>query len=227
MRFALGLTAAVAVAAWYAGPGFNFGNSMARLKSGPAAVPAAVGPHFSAANHVTPPNVSLENVTTTAHERDVHSFARPTEARVTHVALDLTADFETRRLSGTATLTLHSTPTAREIVLDTRDLTIETVTDGQGRPLSHHLTPADAILGRALHVTLPDDRRTLVVRYTTGAHAAALQWLKPAQTAGGKEPYLFSQGQAILTRSWIPTQDSPGIRQTTRRASSCRSRWSR
>ena len=31
---------------------------------------------------------------------------------------------------------------------------------------------------------------------------------------GGAHPYLFSQGQAILTRTWIPTQDSPGIRQT-------------
>jgi len=153
-------------------------------------------------------------VTPSVHERDVHSFARPTEARVTHVVLDLSADFAAHRLSGAATLTIHSAPDAREIVLDTRDLTIDSVTDGEGRPLSHRLAPPDPVLGRALHVTLPGDRRTIVIHYTTSPSAAALQWLQPAQTAGGKEPYLFSQGQAILTRSWIPTQDSPGIRQT-------------
>jgi leukotriene-A4 hydrolase len=211
MRFVLWLTAALAVSAVsYVGPSYSFGNRMAKLKSGPT----AVGPHFSAANHLTRSPVTLQDVTTPANERDVHSFARPTEARVTHVALDLSADFAAHRLSGTATLTVQSSPTAREIVLDTRDLTIEAVTDLRGRSLVHRLSPPDPILGRALYVTLPDDPRRIVIRYTTSPEAPALQWLKPAQTAGGKEPYLFSQGQAILTRSWIPTQDSPGIRQT-------------
>ena len=36
--------------------------------------------------------------------QDVHSFARPNDARVTHVDLDLAADFQRRVLSGTATL---------------------------------------------------------------------------------------------------------------------------
>ena len=54
----------------------------------------------------------------------------------------------------------------------------------------------------------------MIVEYTTSPAAPALQWLAPAQTAGKSHPYLFSQGQAILTRSWVPTQDSPGIRQT-------------
>jgi leukotriene-A4 hydrolase len=39
-----------------------------------------------------------------------------------------------------------------------------------------------------------------------------------------KQPYLFSQGQAILTRTWVPTQDSPGIRQTYETPASSRRR---
>src|SRR3546814_15251109 len=38
--------------------------------------------------------------------------------------------------------------------------------------------------------------------------------MAPEQTLGKPKPYLFTQGEAILNRTWIPTQDSPGIRQT-------------
>ena len=146
--------------------------------------------------------------------RDIHSFARPADARVTHVALDLRANFTDKRLSGTATLTLERRPGATELVLDTRDLDILGVADRGGASLPHALADPDPILGRALTVTLPAQTSAIVVSYRTEPAAAALQWLAPAQTAGHRLPYLYSQGQAILTRTWIPTQDSPGIRQT-------------
>jgi aminopeptidase N len=153
-------------------------------------------------------------VTPTVAVRDPHSAARPAEARVTHVALDLAADFTAKTLTGTATLTLTRAPAAASVVLDTADLAIARVTDAAGATLAHTLGPKDAILGQALTITLPANVTTVVVHYTTSPQAAALQWLTPAQTAGGKHPYLFSQGEAILTRSWVPTQDSPAIRQT-------------
>ena len=146
--------------------------------------------------------------------RDMHSFARPEEARVTHVALDLRADFATRTLSGRSTLTLERAADADALFLDTRDLTVESVTDSGGRTLEFSLGESDPILGSPLRVQLPEGVTDVVVFYRTSPDAAALQWLTPEQTAGKRHPYLYSQGQAILTRTWIPTQDSPGIRQT-------------
>jgi leukotriene-A4 hydrolase len=146
--------------------------------------------------------------------RDPHSFARPDEARVTHVALDLSVDFEARTLSGRATLDLQRAPGATRVVLDTFDLAIAQVTDTAGRPLPRSLGPRDPILGQALTIELPADTTRILIEYATVPSAPALQWLAPEQTAGRTQPYLFSQGQAILTRSWLPTQDSPGVRQT-------------
>lgn len=144
--------------------------------------------------------------------RDVHSFAQPLSARVTHVDLDLVADFESRTLAGTAALDVDAAA-GNALTLDTRDLDIESVHNAAGEALSWQLGEVDPVLGTALRVELGAARR-VVVRYRTRPGAAALQWLLPAQTAGGTEPFLYSQGQAILNRTWIPTQDSPGIRQT-------------
>jgi len=149
-----------------------------------------------------------------ALDQDIHSFARPDLARVTHLELELVADFQTRRLSGTATLELERMDGVRRLTLDTRDLDIHEVTGPEGRALEYTLGEADPVLGRPLRITLPPDVRRIVVHYATRPHAAAVQWLEPRQTAGGEHPFLFTQGQAILTRTWIPTQDSPGIRQT-------------
>lgn len=149
----------------------------------------------------------------TADARDDQSYARPAEARVTHVALDLTADFEAKRLAGTATLDVQAAPGAREIVLDSKGLEILRITDDKGRDLPYTEGDADPKLGSPLTVTLNGARR-IVVHYRSAPGAEALQWLSPEQTAGKQHPFLFSQGQPILNRTWIPTQDSPGIRQT-------------
>ncbi|WP_324805599.1 M1 family metallopeptidase [Sphingomonas sp. LY29] len=144
---------------------------------------------------------------------DVHSFAKPLEARVTHVALDLGVDFATKRIGGTATLDLQAKPDAKEIILDDKGLEIEAITDTAGKALSYKVGAVDPTLGAPLSIAMGDARK-IVIRYKSAPDSGALQWLTPEQTAGKKQPFLFSQGQAIENRSWIPTQDSPGIRQT-------------
>jgi leukotriene-A4 hydrolase len=155
----------------------------------------------------------VASVLQTEDARDIHTFAQPAVARVTHVDLDLTADFTARTLAGTAALDVQAPADGNTLTLDTSGLTIEAVTDQGGKALVWSLGATDPVLGMPLRIELGKARRA-VVRYSTRPGAAALQWLAPAQTAGKKLPFLFSQGEAILTRTWVPTQDSPGIRQT-------------
>ena len=153
-------------------------------------------------------------ILTGADAVDSASYAKPLEARVHHVALDLGVDFKAKRIGGTATLDIDRKPDAQQIILDSKGLEIESITDGNGAPLQYQLGAADENLGAPLAVNLNPDTKRLVIKYKSAPNAEALQWLTPDQTAGKQHPYLFSQGQAILNRSWIPTQDSPGIRQT-------------
>src|SRR5690606_5157207 len=55
--------------------------------------------------------------------------------------------------------------------------------------------------------------REITIAYQTSPDADALHWLTPEQTSSNK-PFLFSQGQSVLTRTWAPTHDGAGSRQT-------------
>ncbi|MCA8950197.1 MAG: leukotriene A4 hydrolase C-terminal domain-containing protein [Planctomycetes bacterium] len=147
-------------------------------------------------------------------DRDVHSWSRPDAVHTTHLDLDLELDFAAHMARGTVRHTLERCDADAPLVLDTQDLAIETVTDQDGDPLPFRLGESDPNLGCALLIELATDTKAVVVRYATSPEAAAMQWLAPEQTRGGTLPFLFTQGQAILTRSWIPLQDSPAVRVT-------------
>lgn len=150
-----------------------------------------------------------------AQEIDPHSYANFDEVKVTHIDLSLDVSFERSALSGTATL--HFTrlvPNATKLILDTRDLNIGNVTAENGASLPYVLGKADPNLGQALTIAIPKKTNAVTVYYETSPGASGLQWLTPAQTAGKKQPFLFSQAQAIHARSFIPLQDSPSVRVT-------------
>jgi leukotriene-A4 hydrolase len=148
---------------------------------------------------------------------DPHSHARPADVSVRHLALDLTVDFQLRQLRGTATWQLtRPNPAADCLLLDVRGLHLEAVLlDGPAwEPAEFELGPDDTVLGQALRIRLRPDTTAVCIRYQTAPDAAALQWLSPEQTAGRRQPFLFTQSQAILARTWLPCQDSPGVRFT-------------
>ncbi|MCP3099937.1 M1 family metallopeptidase [Myxococcus sp. K15C18031901] len=142
---------------------------------------------------------------------DPHSYNDSTQPETETLDWKARVDFRTHRLHAEATLTLKEA-SAGPLDLDTRDLEILGVTDGNGRPLPYILAPPEPILGSRLRVELPSGLRQLTVRYRTAPNASALQWLTPSQTAGGQHPFLYSQCQAIHARSVVPLQDTPRIR---------------
>jgi leukotriene-A4 hydrolase len=156
---------------------------------------------------------------TTPVPADPSSYANVNAFVTTHLVLDLTTDFEARTLSGTVVLRLdRRDPSATELVLDTRDLTITKAEGALGdaawveTPFSLD-APTDAF-GAALRITMPPGSDRVRITYRTSPDARGLQWLEASQTAGGVHPFLFSQAQAIHARSFIPLQDLPGVRVT-------------
>ena len=143
---------------------------------------------------------------------DTHSYARPEELRVGHIDLDLEVDFPRRVLRGDATLRFDAGDT-RDLWLDTRDLTIAGV-EHAGGAAEFHVGERDRTLGSPLRVRVPGGATWVRVRYETSPAASALEWCAPAQTAGKRHPFLYTQSQAIHARSWIPLQDTPGVRVT-------------
>jgi leukotriene-A4 hydrolase len=152
---------------------------------------------------------------------DYHSFAKPEDCALTHAKFDLNIDFENKVISGIAYLSLKKVKNVKEVFIDTKDLDIISVNDISGKALTFELLEKVEFLGRALRIELPNDISEISIRYKTTTKSSALQWLSPEQTKGKKYPFLFTQGQAILSRTWIPVQDSPGIRFTWEANISC------
>jgi leukotriene-A4 hydrolase len=105
----------------------------------------------------------------TPYVRDPHSFARPDQARIDHVSLDLSVSFSDRTLRGRATLRVAGDPVAhaRRIILDTMDLKIERVWAGVDadhyQPVPFSLGIPDPVLGSALTIEAPANAKFIKI----------------------------------------------------------------
>jgi leukotriene-A4 hydrolase len=174
----------------------------------------------------TEPEQGVETLSETATEAtdgpvsgvDYHSFANTADYRVRHLDLDLTVDFSRKVLEGEAILQFDRVGEGNNpLILDTRDIVVQSVRAGNGEDLQETtftLIDTDDFLGEPLTIALPEDATSVAIRYQTVPGASGVQWLDPIQTAGKVHPFLFTQAQAIHARSFVPLQDTPGVRMT-------------
>lgn len=142
---------------------------------------------------------------------DAHSYANVDEIRTEHLHLQLDVNFENHTIYGVARhkMSKHSTT---EAVFDVKGLEIMKVTLGNSekeKVTEYSVGKNDPLLGAPLNVSINKDTRYVNIYYKTTEATEALDWLPPNLTEGKEHPFLYTQGQAILTRSWIPLQDTP------------------
>jgi leukotriene A-4 hydrolase/aminopeptidase len=144
---------------------------------------------------------------------DPHSYFDTDQPQAKHVRLRWQVDFHTQQLTGNATL-VFETPSSGTVDLDSKNLMIASVQTPTGHNLPYTLGAHEPILGQRLQIQLPAQTSEVTITYRTSPEALALQWLTPAQTAGKRHPFLFSQCQAIHARTLAPLQDTPRARVT-------------
>ena len=153
-----------------------------------------------------------DNMVPPSTANDPHTFANTNQTVMNHLNLDIEVDFETNKIFGTAEIKFENKK-SEVLFLDTKGLEINSVKIGD-REVDFILHDEIPHMGSALEIAIDTFTTSVKVNYSTTEGAEALQWLSPTQTTGKKAPFLFTQSQAILARTWVPCQDSPGIRFT-------------
>ena len=155
---------------------------------------------------------------------DPSSQANYGDYRLFHASLHCEVDFENRRLKTSAELHFRAVnPSVKQLILDTSNVEVFDVKiKGPNETLLQavfELLPARSYLGSALKidvssVTLDEKELVLIITCQTTDKCEAIQWMAKEQTAGKRQPYLFSQCQSILCRNIFPCQDTPGVKFT-------------
>ena len=141
---------------------------------------------------------------------DHHSYSKPEEAVVTHLEWDANVDFETRIINATANYLIKTSEDAKRILFDIRELDILSVRV-DGIETSFEIGDEQAFIGSPLSIPLSPSSKRVSIAYNTQPGADAFLWVEGSENSN---PFLFTQSQAILARTWIPCQDSPGVRFT-------------
>lgn len=156
----------------------------------------------------------VEVDTELVEEIDHHTLSNYMDVRTMHLHLDIAVSFKNKQITGTATHTIENLTGADHIDFDTKGLNIIGVTLNDGEKGEYALGEYDELLGTVLSVQINENTEKVNIEYETTEKTEALDWLIPAQTAGKVEPFMYTQGQSIFTRSWIPIQGTPAIRIT-------------
>lgn len=163
-------------------------------------------------------NSSNQQKTEESSQVDKHSYANLKKIHTKHLHLELDVDFKNQTIYGVARHEMMNEG-ADTAIFDIKGLMIQKVTIGkkgseEEADMFIDKMDKDSILGQPLMVPIKKDTKYVNIYYQTTEQSDALDWLDTNLTSSKTKPFLYTQGQAILTRTWIPLQDSPSNRIT-------------
>ncbi|PVD22455.1 hypothetical protein C0Q70_18269 [Pomacea canaliculata] len=149
---------------------------------------------------------------------DVATSSNFRQLRTRNIHLDLDVNFSTKTITGSQKITFDVLQDdVQEVLLDVHEtLVLSGVTMiPSGQKLNFAIRPFTGY-GSTLSIKLPVDvlkggELCLLINFVAG-NGPGIVWLDPPQTAGKKKPYLYTQGQAVLNRSFFPCQDTPAVK---------------
>ncbi|HEV8061963.1 MAG TPA: hypothetical protein VGP68_18945, partial [Gemmataceae bacterium] len=154
------------------------------------------------------PPAAVEETLRTAGERPID---------IKHIRLDLRVDLPGKSVDGKATLSFRALHDLSEIRLDAVEFTVSKVTLAVGKKDTPVRFTHD---GKNLLVSVPggikaDEEGTLVVDYKVREPQAGLHFFGPTKASPETPLTVWSQGEPITNRYWIPCLDQPNQRQST------------
>ena len=146
--------------------------------------------------------------------KDAHSYSNFNEVRLKHLNLNLEVNFAAKELRGQATWDIEQLKSKGILKLDIGQLYIQHISfNNDSTAVNFEVFNHAGYKGNELVIPIKDNTKTITIRYSADSTAKGLQWLSADQTIS-KQPFLFTQSQAILARTWIPCQDAPNVRFT-------------
>lgn len=152
-----------------------------------------------------------------------------TTPNITHIALDLSFDWNTNKASGTANIALTPVATTDVISLDAGMLTIQSVTvNGTATTFSYDGGDNDDGLKINLNRTYqPGENLTIAIAYHTnyvndtdpnniwGSNGKGLRFFRPSSTDPTRHQQLWSIGDPEGNKYWFPCNESASDVRTT------------
>ncbi|MDA3613549.1 M1 family metallopeptidase [Polluticaenibacter yanchengensis] len=146
--------------------------------------------------------------------KDAHSYSNFNEVRLKHLDLTLDVNFSGKELKGKAVWDIEQLKSKGVLKLDIGQLYIQHISfNDDSNAVNFEVFNHDNYKGNELVIPLKENTKRITITYAADSSAKALQWLSSEQTLS-KQPFLFTQSQAILARTWIPCQDAPNVRFT-------------